>query len=101
VTFRCLGEGDTDINLDSVGLVGTGYWVIPCIVQHGHVTGVQADLTVSDISWSPAPPDSLSEGDRVLFTVAIKNLGTGNANRFTVAYYIDGFKMQAFEEPLP
>ena len=45
------------------------------------------DLTIQDITWSPANP---SEGNSVTFTVAMKNQGNGKADYSHVAYYIDG-----------
>jgi subtilase family serine protease len=48
------------------------------------------DLTISDISWTPANP---VEGDTVNFTVYIKNQGTASAGAFKVAYYVDGSKL--------
>ncbi len=45
------------------------------------------DLIVQSITWSPTDP---SVGDTVLFTVTIKNQGSGKAGYFFVAYFIDG-----------
>jgi len=45
------------------------------------------DLIIQSITWSPTDP---SVGDTVLFTVTIKNQGSGKAGYFSVAYFIDG-----------
>lgn len=47
---------------------------------------IPADLIVQDIIWSPT--DAVV-GDTVTFTVVIKNQGSGQAEYFRVAYYID------------
>jgi len=44
------------------------------------------DLVIEDITLSPAHP---SLGDKVTFTVTVKNQGNGTASNFYVAYYID------------
>ena len=44
------------------------------------------DLTVQNIALSPENPQ---EGDEVTLTVTIKNQGSGKADYFYVAYYID------------
>ncbi|MFH1652250.1 MAG: CARDB domain-containing protein [Chloroflexota bacterium] len=44
------------------------------------------DLLVEIISWTPELP---SKGDDVTFTVTIKNQGTGKADYFFVAFFVD------------
>ncbi|OGO19915.1 MAG: hypothetical protein A2144_12770 [Chloroflexi bacterium RBG_16_50_9] len=45
------------------------------------------DLTVASITWSPEDP---SEGDTVIFSVSVKNQGSGQANYAKLAFFIDG-----------
>ena len=45
------------------------------------------DLIVESITWTPPSP---SIGDKVTFTVTIKNQGHGNSRSSTVNYYVDG-----------
>jgi len=47
---------------------------------------IPPDLVIPNIGWSP---ESHSVGDTVTFTVTIKNQGSGKAENFRVAYYID------------
>ena len=44
------------------------------------------DLIIQAITWSPANPP---EGDKITFTVTIKNQGSGKAGFSDVTYYID------------
>jgi subtilase family serine protease len=49
-----------------------------------------ADLIVQDITWSPT---ELSVGDKVTFTVTVKNQGIGNSAESSVNLLIDSFYM--------
>lgn len=56
----------------------------------------QPDLTITDISWSPAEPHS---GDQVVFTATIKNIGnksTTSGIKHGVRFSIDGRDTQPF-----
>jgi subtilase family serine protease len=44
------------------------------------------DLVIDDITWSPQEP---SENDEVIFTITIKNRGSGRAGTSSIAFYID------------
>jgi subtilase family serine protease len=44
------------------------------------------DLIVETITWSPTSP---AVGDRITFTVVLRNQGTGLANQSHMAFYID------------
>jgi uncharacterized repeat protein (TIGR01451 family) len=50
------------------------------------ITTLVPDLVVSDITWLPANPGA---GDNVIFTVKIKNQGSGRAAASRAASYID------------
>ena len=47
---------------------------------------ITPDLIIETITWSPAHP---SIGNKVTFTVTVKNQGSGKAGYSHVAYYID------------
>ncbi|MFC1917092.1 CARDB domain-containing protein [Chloroflexota bacterium] len=49
-------------------------------------TALPSDLSVQDISWSPASP---VEGQQVTITVLLKNHGSGASSWSNIAYYID------------
>ena len=50
------------------------------------LSGTLPDLVIEDITLSPENP---SMGDRVIFTVTVKNQGSDSASNFNVSYYID------------
>lgn len=56
------------------------------------------DLIIQDITWSPV---SSSVGEKVTFTVTIKNQGSGKADYSHVAYYIDDTQLaSAYVAPI-
>ena len=87
----------TDTNLSpatgytyTVAAYGGGGAVSPGASAVARTRNVFPDLTVADLSWSPAMPKA---GDAVTFTVTVKNQGTAPTPAGTilgVAFQIDG-----------
>ncbi len=70
-------------------------WYVPPAVAPPPPPPSGADLIVTDITWTPAPPQS---GNQVTFSATIKNIGTGHTPEGVVhgiAFKVDGTQVSS------